>query len=139
MRSAYTDEVVALFDAAACATTAPITLDALCRLPHLMMSTRGDTAGLLDRALAEVGRARRILLVAPYFLALPFLLHGLAAVACVPRALGEACAGIAGLTVSPLPVSLPRTEIRMAWTERSDRDPGLVWLRDQIVAAVGRL
>lgn len=135
IRKLFEDKLVVLFDPIACGTSAPIPLDDFCRLPHFMMTARGDLEGVVDDALAKLGRTRKVALAVPYFLALPFLLHGCAAIACVPKGMAETCANVTRLLVSSAPVELPAIEISMAWSLRADRDPALVWLREQIVAA----
>lgn len=135
VRKLYEDALVVVFDPAACGASVPISLKDFCRLPHLIMTARGDLDGVVDTALAAVGRSRKVILSVPYFLALPFLLHDSPTIACVPKGMAEACANAMRLAVSSAPVELPAVEISMVWSARKDRDPALVWLRERIIEA----
>jgi DNA-binding transcriptional LysR family regulator len=135
VRKLYQDTLVVLFDPSVSGVSAPISLDDFCRLPHIMMTARGDLDGVVDAALAKLGRSRRVIVSVPYFLAIPFLLHGSAAIACVPEGMAEACANVTRLAVSPAPVSLPAVEMSLVWPIRRDRDPALIWLRERIIEA----
>jgi DNA-binding transcriptional LysR family regulator len=137
-RRLYTDQLVCLFDPEACGVSPPISLAAYVRLPHLLMSTRGETSGVVDAALNAEGQSRRVRASMPYFLSLPFCLYGLAAIACVPQRMADLCANATRLAVSPVPVPMPALEVSMAWAIRADRDPGLVWLRGLIVSAAAQ-
>jgi LysR family transcriptional activator of mexEF-oprN operon len=135
VRKLYADSLVVLFDPDACRASVPISLDDFCRLPHFMMTARGDLDGVVDATLAKLGRTRKVIVAVPYFLALPFLLHASATIACVPKGMAEACANVTRLAVSPAPVELPAVEISMVWSARKDRDPALVWLRERLIEA----
>jgi DNA-binding transcriptional LysR family regulator len=139
VRRLYSDDLVCLFDPEACGFQPPISLADYVRLPHLLMSTRGETSGVVDAALTAEGRSRRVLAAMPYFLSLPFCLYGLAAVACVPRRMAELCANATRLAVSPVPVPMPALEVSMAWAMRADRDPGLVWLRGRVAGLAAQV
>jgi LysR family transcriptional activator of mexEF-oprN operon len=139
VRRLYTDELVCLFDPEACGVAPPLSLADYVRLPHLLMSTRGETSGVVDEALNAEGRSRRVRAAMPYFLSLPFCLYGLKAVACAPRRMAELCANATRLAVSPVPAPMPALEVSMAWTARADRDPGLVWLRGLIASVAAQV
>jgi LysR family transcriptional activator of mexEF-oprN operon len=131
----YREDLVCLFDATACGMSPPLSLDDYCRLPHLMMSLRGELAGLVDERLAALGRRRFVMISTSNFLVLPYVLHGIAAVAAVPRLMAQYCAEAVGLAVSPLPVEVDAYDVAMLWHVRTDGDPAHRWLRDRLKAA----
>jgi DNA-binding transcriptional LysR family regulator len=133
----YHESFVCLFDAQACGIDPPLSLDAYVSLPHVLVSLRGEPFGHVDELLDAVGRRRRVIYTTPHFLAVPFLLHGLRAVAALPRRLAENCADAAGLAVCPVPLPSDGYDIRMAWHRRTDADPAQAWFRATI-ADVGR-
>jgi LysR family transcriptional activator of mexEF-oprN operon len=133
----YHETFVCLFDAQACGVEPRLSLDSYIALPHILVSLRGEPFGHVDELLAKTGRRRIVLYTTPHFLAVPFLLHGLRAVAALPRRVAENCADAAGLSVCPLPLPSEGYDVRMAWHRRADADPAQVWLRASI-AAVGR-
>jgi LysR family transcriptional activator of mexEF-oprN operon len=132
----YREDLVCLFDAAACGMRPPLTLDDYCQLPHLMMSLRGEPSGLVDEKLAALGRQRLVFVSTSNFLVLPYVLHGVAAVAAVPRLVAKFCADAVGLAVSPLPVDVDSYEVAMLWHVRTDGDPAHQWLRARLKASV---
>lgn len=138
VRRLYLDELVCVFDPKACGVGGAVTIDDFTRLPHLLVSGAGDFDGVADAALAALGRDRRTVMILPYFLALPFFLHGMAVLACAPRRLAERCVKVTNLALSPAPLKLPPVEVRIAWAERLDRDPGVAWLRGAILDAAAR-
>jgi LysR family transcriptional activator of mexEF-oprN operon len=131
----YHEDLMCLFDAAACGMDPPLSLDEYCALPHLMMSLRGEPAGRIDERLAALGRQRHVVICTSNFLVLPYLLHGVAAVAAVPTLMAQYCAEAVGLAASPLPVELDAYDVAMLWHVRTDGDPAHRWLRDRLRAA----
>jgi DNA-binding transcriptional LysR family regulator len=133
----YHESFVCLFDAQACGVAPPLSLDTYIALPHVLVSLRGQPFGHVDELLEKIGKQRDVVYTTPHFLAVPFLLHGLRAVAALPRRLAENCADAAGLSICPIPLPSEGYDVRMAWHSGTGADPGRVWLRGQI-AAVGR-
>jgi LysR family transcriptional activator of mexEF-oprN operon len=54
----------------------------------------------------------------------------------LPLQIAVRYAGMFGLKVDPAPVALKLPAISMIWSARSDREPSIEWLRQQIVATV---
>ncbi len=133
----YRESFVCLFDAQACGVDPPLSLDAYAALPHVLVSLRGEPFGHVDELLEAVGRRRSVLYTTPHFLAVPFLLHGLRAVAALPRRLAENCADAAGLALCPVPLPSDGYDVRMVWHRRAAADPAQAWFRATI-AAVAR-
>ena len=133
----FREEYVCLFDAKACNVSPPLKLSTYLRLPHIIMSLRGELTGAADATISREGGSRFVFMATPHFLAIPFLLHGLPAVAAVPRRLAEHCREVAGLSVSPLPIELEGFDVSMQWHARTESDPAHRWFRD-IVRAVGK-
>ena len=132
----FHEDHVCLFDADACGTTAPITLDAYLSLPHFLVSSAGDFSGAADAALARTQRTRFVQLSTPSFLTIPFLLRGSRAVAIVPARLALHCRDAIGLAVSPPPVKVDGFDVAMVWHPRTNLDPAQRWLRDRVREAV---
>jgi DNA-binding transcriptional LysR family regulator len=95
---------------------------------HLVVSSNGDPHGFVDRALAELGLARRVALTVPGF----FMALGLVAetelIAAIPRSFAGAYGVRAGVVATEPPVPLPRFEIRRVLPKAALGDPGLAWL-----------
>ena len=133
----YQESFVCLFDAEACGVAPPLSLDDYVALPHILVSLRGEPFGHFDEKLRAAGRSRIVLYTTPHFLAVPFLLRGLRAVAALPRRLAESCAEAASLATCSVPLPSEGYAVSMAWHRRAASDPAQRWLRD-IVAEVGR-
>ena len=115
----------------------PIGLNDYLSLPHLMMSLRGEIEGHIDALLRREKRSRFVVLTTPHFLAIPNLLHGLRAVAAVPRRLAEHCAETTRLAVCDLPVPTQGYDVSMVWHARTDLDPPRRSIRE-VVRQEGR-
>ncbi|UNK02992.1 LysR family transcriptional regulator [Ralstonia insidiosa] len=58
-------------------------LDDFARLPHILVSPRGDTRGAVDDALESLGRTRKVNATCPSFLAVPFMVGASQSIAVV--------------------------------------------------------
>ena len=106
---------------------ARLTLDAYVRRGHILISSSGFI-GIVDEALAQSGRKRRVVASTTHFAALPFLIRGTDAVATMPAHAARAIAAATGLRLLPCPLPLPRYHIELGW--RTDT------LRDAVIAEV---
>ncbi|QGZ38777.1 DNA-binding transcriptional LysR family regulator [Pseudoduganella flava] len=90
--------------------------------PHVIVSSRGQSEGALDRALAAQGRQRTVGIVVPAFAMVVPLLRESDLIAMVPS---RALRGVAGLAVFAPPLAVPGFSLAMSWHARRDRDPGV--------------
>ena len=110
------------------------TLAQFCELEHVIVSPDGGGFhGITDRALAEVGLARRVVLSVPHFLFMMSALASTDLVAMLPARLVRDTSALQ--RVEP-PVDVPGYEMSMLWHERSHRDPAHKWLREHIADSV---
>jgi LysR family transcriptional activator of mexEF-oprN operon len=114
----------------------PISLDAYCARPHVLVTPAGDLRGRADIALEALGRSRRVVLGLTDFALLPSVLAGTDLVATVPDFVAETLAVQGGLRIDPTPFDPPPAVITMAWRGATDGDPAERWLRRQIVSAL---
>lgn len=117
----------------------PWDLEAFLAHEHVLVSPLGGTDGVVDHALAEVGRQRRVALWTTHFTNLGPLLEETDLVATVPDALARFLkARFAVRTVDP-PLPLPETPTFVYWFPRDDTDPGHQWFRALVVRAATEL
>lgn len=110
-------------------------LDRFCALDHVLVSYSGSRfSGVTDRALAALGRERRVVLSVTSFLVLPDILRTSDLVAVVPSRLVE---GVEGLAVLDPPLRIPGFTKTAAWHERVHRDAGHRWLRGLLFETCG--
>jgi len=112
-------------------------LETYLRLPHVLISPRGEGAGVVDTALAKLGRSRRIALRLPYFLTAPLSVVNSDHVLTAPRRLVETLTGAWPLQILPLPIALRSFDVLQIWHERFDGDPAHRWLRGVMARAAG--
>lgn len=111
------------------------TLAQYCKLDHVIVSPDGGGFhGPTDTVLAQLGMTRHTALSVPNFLIVGQMLVATDMVAMMPSRLVRANPALR--EVAP-PVEVPGYEMLMLWHERKHRDPGLLWLREHIVAAIG--
>lgn len=111
-----------------------LSLEQFCQLEQVIVSP--DGGGFLaatDTALANLGRARRVVLSVPHFLFMLEALRNSELVAVVPERLVR---GTSGLTVVDPPLAVAGFDMLMLWHERWHRDPAHQWLRQQIVMSL---
>ncbi|SDG34769.1 MULTISPECIES: LysR family transcriptional regulator [unclassified Duganella] len=111
---------------------APLSLDRFCALDHALVSYSGSPfAGATDKALAAMGRQRRVTLSVTSFLVLQDFLRVSDMVAVVPHKLAMVTDGLALLEP---PLAIPGFTKIAAWHERTHRDPGCAWARALLFA-----
>lgn len=110
-------------------------LDAFCALPHLLVSTAGRESGMVDSALAALGRKRRVAVTVPDFVGAPVLVARSDLVASVPRSIAEFGTTTFGLALRPPPLDLPRGDAYLWWHRRFQNDPGHRWWRRVLMDA----
>jgi DNA-binding transcriptional LysR family regulator len=115
-----------------------LTLEQYLDLPHVLVSQHGSRIGVVDRQLAAMGLARRVVCTVPHFLAAPPLVAHSDCVLTIGERIGQIYAPSFALRLLPTPLALPTFSLRMFWHERAHRDPPSKWLREQLVAAAGR-
>jgi len=110
----------------------PLTLDKYCQANHLLVSFSGRARGLVDDALATLGRERRILLTVNQFFTAGKVVAGTDLVMVIPKHLINATGISNELVYQSLPFDLPEVHIDMLWHQRDGRNPGHIWLRDEL-------
>jgi DNA-binding transcriptional LysR family regulator len=109
-------------------------LAAFCALEHVVVSPEGGGfRGPTDTALEALGLSRRVVLSLPHFTVALATIASTDLVAMLPSRLVR---GVADLQVTQAPLAVPGYEMAMGWHERSHRDAGHRWLRQQVAAAM---
>jgi DNA-binding transcriptional LysR family regulator len=120
---------------------APLDLDRYCALPHAIIGTHGGSGvvGVVDEALARLGRTRRVTLAIPYFMAASAIIEETDHLITLPDGLAEQIVRGRRLARFEPPLRLPTAHVFAVWHERFDREPGARWLREHLLAAARRL
>ncbi len=101
--------------------------------PHALVTTRRDTYGNLDEALAAKGLRRRIALTLPFFMVLPAVLEASDLIAAVPSRIASRVLAGSRLQRFELPVETRPWTVSMLWPASSRNDKATAWLRANIV------
>jgi DNA-binding transcriptional LysR family regulator len=110
------------------------TREQFCALEHVLVSREGGGFfGVTDKALAEVGLSRKVVLSVPHFLMVMSVLASTDLVAMLPSRLVR---DNPALQVVEAPLQVPGYEMAMFWSERAHRDPAHKWLREHLAASV---
>ncbi|HWO20844.1 MAG TPA: LysR family transcriptional regulator [Kofleriaceae bacterium] len=116
---------------------APLDLDRYCALPHAIIGAQGP--GVVDEALAKLGRTRRVTLVIPYFMAASAILEATDHLVTLPDGLAEQIVRGRRLVRFEPPLRLPTGRVFAVWHERFDHEPGARWLRERVLSAAREL
>jgi DNA-binding transcriptional LysR family regulator len=106
-----------------------LTLTKYLELSHVLVSSRSDSPGSVDRALAALGKKRRVGARVSHFLTVPVLVAKTDFVAALDRRVAEAFAAPLGLQLFRPPLALPKGSVGQVWHEQQHSDPAHRWLR----------
>lgn len=109
-----------------------LTLDAYCAANHLLVSFSGRAHGLVDEALAQINRERRILLTVNQFFTAGRVVASSDLITVLPRHLIASTGITSALITRELPFAMPNVHIDMLWHERDTRNPAHKWLREHM-------
>lgn len=104
-------------------------------LSHVLVSSRSDSPGSVDRALAALGKKRNIGARVSHFMTVPVLISQTDYVAALDRRVARVFAAPLGLKLFPPPLKLPKGSVGQVWHEQQEADPAQRWLR-QLIAEV---
>jgi DNA-binding transcriptional LysR family regulator len=114
---------------------APLTLDVYCQAHHLLVSFSGRPHGLVDQALAALGRQRRVVLTVNQFFTAGQVVLQSDLLTVLPLSFMAATGTQAQVVTRPLPLELAPVAVQMLWPMRQDADPAHRWLRQQVERA----
>ena len=108
--------------------------EALREEAHVRVLTSGTGHAIVDKVLAEEGIERRIALKLPSFLGVARIVAQTELLAIVPYRYAAEVAGSEAVRALPVPVELPRFQVKQHWHERYHADVSNRWLRQTIAS-----
>jgi DNA-binding transcriptional LysR family regulator len=105
--------------------------------PHVVVTAHGESATLVDRAMAAAGHRRQSPVRVPVFATAFALLADNDLVALLPERISRAQAPRFGLVVKKPPIELPGYTLSIAWHQRTAHDSVHRWVREQVLAVAG--
>jgi DNA-binding transcriptional LysR family regulator len=112
-----------------------LTLDAYCQAQHMLVSFSGRAFGLIDEALAVLGRSRRVVLTVNQFFTTGKVVAHSDLLTVLPRHFLNVTGFESELLVRELPFEVPPIHVDSLWHRRHDQDGAHTWLRAQVHAA----
>lgn len=109
-----------------------LTLDAFCRMQHLVVSFTGDARGFVDDTLALQGLTRRVALTVPSFMVALAIVAETDLIAALPKALVTLHARRFNVVSVAPPMPLLQTPIRAIASKAALMDAGVAWLFDML-------
>jgi DNA-binding transcriptional LysR family regulator len=104
--------------------------------PHILVSIFGGQGGPIDGALAERGQKRHVALRVPYFATAAVITAASDFLVTMPSRAAHQLAPRLDLVALKPPAQVKPYGYRLLWHERSQDDPGSVWLRRLISEGV---
>jgi DNA-binding transcriptional LysR family regulator len=113
-----------------------LTLDTFCGAQHLGVSFSGRAQGPIDRALADIGRQRRLVLTVNQFFTAGRVVAQSDLLTVLPLSFLAATGIASKLVTRELPFDPGAVHVEMVWHLRRDADPAHRWLREVLAAGV---
>lgn len=113
----------------------PLDLDRYCAADHLLVSFSGRAQGLVDQALAAIGRRRRIALTVNQFFTAGRVVTRSDLLTVLPEGFVTATGYAAELVLRELPFPMNAVSVQMLWPLRRDADAAQRWLRERVLKA----
>ncbi|MGX9936680.1 LysR family transcriptional regulator [Advenella kashmirensis] len=101
-------------------------------LQHVLVSPEGELYGIVDQALAQQGKKRKLALTLPQMFAVPTIVAQTRMTATLMRRVALHSPVGRRLALFPPPVALPDVVFHLIWHRRSDSHPAQLWLREFI-------
>ncbi|SFX61757.1 LysR family transcriptional regulator [Marinospirillum alkaliphilum] len=116
----------------------PLTVEAYAAAAHGMVSITGKGPGSMDLALAELGLQRQVMLRLSSFMSVADFCEHTDLIFTLPLRLAERIGHNRALIIQPLPAALeqPPVTFYLYWHSRHHRDPRMIWIREQLLAAL---
>ena len=99
------------------------------RLDHVLVSVEGRRDGVVDRALAKLGRSRNVVLRVPHFMSAPLAVLHSDAICTLATTVARRAQTLFGVRVFRPPLELPQVPAQLWWPKQHDDDPARAWLR----------
>lgn len=116
-----------------------LTLERYAQAKHLLVTLTGEATGVIDPLLQEQGLNRRIGLTVNQFSVAPRILVNSDLIAILPTRVIQLSSIANQLHLSPVPIDLNPTSVKMMWHERSQQNPAQTWFRTQLAEICSNL
>jgi DNA-binding transcriptional LysR family regulator len=109
-------------------------LETYLALGHVLVTIEGRRDGAVDRALAKLGRTRRVVVRVPHFLSAPLAVLGSDHICTVPSRVAARARELYPLRALPVPLEVQPAPIVAFWSRRTEADVGAKWFRELVLS-----
>jgi DNA-binding transcriptional LysR family regulator len=102
-------------------------------LEHIRIDYNEEGPGLISDAIQKIGRRRKVGLIVPHLVTVPFMTAHSEMLGIVPLRLARALSPSLGLRILELPLDLPPLTMSLVWHERHQQDEAHRWFREFVV------
>lgn len=108
-----------------------LSLEQYCAARHVQVSSREAGLGVEDFALTRISRARNVALRCQSYQAALRVIEQTDLLLTLPERFAQS---FPALDVKPLPLALQPLELYLYWPKKAQADPGLTWLKQQVLS-----
>lgn len=127
------DDLVVVVAADGPYSKGPMTKDMFCAAHHVVMEPTFGRESFATVAMEAAGLTPKKVLSTFLFSSMPALIRGTDRIGLIQRRVAENAMALGGLAILESPVSFPSIKLSIRWHAHRSSDPGLMWLKDQIV------
>lgn len=110
----------------------PLSLPSFLAADHLLVSPSGETTGVVDEILQIDDHSRHVAITVNLYAQVAPLLLESDLIGTIPFETVAECVSSEALRVVTPPIEIPPISLSLVWHERSNRDAGQRWLRNEI-------
>lgn len=115
-----------------------VNIDDYCAADHVLISPGGDLRGVVDEALEDSGRSRRVILGLPTFISAMAAASACDAIVTMPAQLAVQFGPMFGLVTAEPPIQIRSFPVSVFWHRRNENNPETKWFRDALMEIVPR-
>ncbi|MEQ8183579.1 LysR family transcriptional regulator [Marinobacter salarius] len=113
-----------------------LTLDKYLEAKHVLVSSRSEGPGIEDFELSRFGVQRNIRLRCQHYYAACRVAEGTDLLMTMPENYARIIAERADIDILTTPVDLPGIDVHLYWHKAYEREPALIWFREQLASIV---
>ncbi|MDI9246082.1 LysR family transcriptional regulator [Marinobacter sp. CHS3-4] len=110
----------------------PMTMDGYLEAKHVLVSSRTEGPGIEDFELSRLGVQREIRLRCQHYYAACRVVEASDLLLTMPEIYARIIAERADISILTPPVDLPDIDVHLYWHKAYEKEPALIWFRDQL-------
>ncbi|WP_166269013.1 LysR family transcriptional regulator [Marinobacter caseinilyticus] len=115
----------------------PLEMEAYLKAQHVLVSSRAEGPGIEDFELSRLGVQRRIRLRCQHYYAACRVVEKTDLLLTMPETYARMIAEHASIQILTPPVELPGIDVHLYWHRPYEKEPALIWFREQLHSVAG--